>query len=101
VLNPCFIGDMKSRSWWRNAPRLWRDGHVFVPGNHAPPHTRRRLAEFAAMSAPYFVLSRVFRGSASHLAVPEDGVDMLRGARWAWLRLVSSRFMTLLFERQG
>jgi len=101
VLNPCFLGDMKSRWWWRNAPRLWRDGHVFVSGSQAPPHTRRRLAEFAALSAPYFVLSRVYRGSPSHRAALERGVDMVRGARWAWLRLIPSQFMTLLFERQG
>ena len=101
VLNPCFLGDMKSRWWWRNAPRLWRDGHLFVSGNQAPPHTRRRLAEFAALSAPYFVLSRVYRGSPSHRAALESGVDMVRGARWAWLRLIPSQFMTLLFERQG
>jgi SAM-dependent methyltransferase len=61
VLNPCFIGDMRLRSWWRGAPRLWRDGELFLPGPQAP-HYRRMPGKFREASAPHFRLSRVFRG---------------------------------------
>ncbi len=101
VLNPCFIGDVKSRRWWRAAPRLWRDGHVVVSGGRAPPHIRRRIAEFAALSEPYFVLTRVFRDPPSRSRPPEAGIDLIRSSRWAWLHLMPSQFMTLLFERPG
>jgi SAM-dependent methyltransferase len=61
VLNPCFIGDMRFLAWWRSAPRLWRDGELFLPGPLAP-HYRRLLSNFRAASTPHFRLSRVFRG---------------------------------------
>ena len=64
VLSPCFIGDMRSRLWWRGAPRLWRDGELFLPGPQAP-YYRRLLRHFRAVSAPHFRLSRVFRGTAA------------------------------------
>ncbi len=74
VLNPCFIGDMRFKSWWRDALRLWRDGELFLPGPQAP-HYRRLPGKFRAASAPHFRLSRVFRG------------------------LPLSRYMFLLFEK--
>ena len=61
VLNPYFLGDMKYKWWWRNALRLWRVGHFSVAGAQAPI-VRRRLADFARQSAPYFALTRVFPG---------------------------------------
>ena len=82
VLSPYFVGDIRYRWWWRNAPRLWRDGHFFMPGPQAP-HMRRRLADFSALSSPYFKLARVFRGG-----------------RYAWLPAATSRFMFLLFEKR-
>jgi SAM-dependent methyltransferase len=91
VLNPYFVGDLKYAWWWRNAVRLWRVGHFCVAGAQAPI-TRRRLADFARQSAPYFALTRVQPGSASYRA-PRDG-------RSSWLRLVTCRFMFLLFERR-
>jgi len=101
VLNPCYIGDMKTLGWWRTAPRLWRDGHLAVSGGRSPPHTRRRLAEFGTLCAPYFVLSRVFRGTAPRTERQGCGIDMIRGARFACLPLASSEFMTLLFEKRS
>jgi SAM-dependent methyltransferase len=100
VLNPFFIGDMQFRWWWRTLPRLWRDGHFFMPGPQAP-HMRRRLADFAALSSPYFRLASVFRGLPPGGGEPSDGVDVRRAGRYAWLRLASARFMFLLFERTG
>jgi SAM-dependent methyltransferase len=61
VLNPCFIGDMRFLAWWRGAPRLWRDGELFLPGPQAP-YYRRLPGNFRAVSAPHFRLSRIFRG---------------------------------------
>jgi SAM-dependent methyltransferase len=98
VLNPFFIGDMQFRWWWRSLPQLWRDGHFFMPGPQAP-HMRRRLADFAALSAPYFRLARVFRGLPPSSGKPSDGIDMSRAGRHAWLRVATSRFIFLLFER--
>ncbi len=99
VLNPLFIDDMKFRWWWRNAPRLWRDGHLFVSGGQAPPHTRRRLADFAALSSPYFRLARVFRGLPAYRKQHLNGVDASRRGRFAWLHVATCRFMVLLFEK--
>jgi SAM-dependent methyltransferase len=88
VLNPYFIGDLKLRWWWRSAPRLWRRGHFFMPGPQAPHH-RRRVANFAAMSAPHFRLARVFPGVCSNSRL---------GAR---LQFLSCRYLFLLFEKTG
>jgi SAM-dependent methyltransferase len=98
VLTPYFIGDVKSRWWWRHAPLLWRERRFFVRGVVAPSHTRRRLADFAASSTPYFRLARAFRG------LPPLFTQEARGMRVGWgscasLPLCTARFMFLLFER--
>jgi SAM-dependent methyltransferase len=100
VLTPYFIGDMRYRWWWRNAPRLWRAGHFSVDAGTAPPHSRRRLADFSALSAPYFRLTRVFRGQPPTWSRHAHGIDVSRGGRYAWLPLATSRFMFLLFEKR-
>jgi SAM-dependent methyltransferase len=97
VLSPCFIGDMRSRFWWRDAPRLWRDGELFLPGPQAP-YYRRLLRNFRTVSAPYFRLSHVFRGmprSRRH----SSGIDLQRDGRLAWLYIARCRYMFLLFEK--
>ena len=99
VLSPYFAGDRRYRWWWSNFPRLWRDGHFAVPGARGPI-VRRRLADFAARSAPYFVLKRVFPGLPSY-AGHADGIDMYRHGPRAWLRLMNCRFMFLLFEKSS
>jgi SAM-dependent methyltransferase len=101
VLNPWFIGAMKSPAWWRSAPRLLRDGHLSVSGGRSPPHTRRRLAEFGTLCAPYFELTRVFRGIAPRTERQARGIDMTRGGQFTWLPLATSEFMTLLFVRKA
>ena len=100
VLTPYYIGDLKTRWWWRNAPRLWRAGQFFVPAGGAPPHTRRRLAQFRASSAPYFTLARVFCALPGDSPRDARGIDLKHGGRGAWLRLARSRFMILLFEKR-
>jgi SAM-dependent methyltransferase len=82
VLNPYYIGDMRSRLWWR-------DGELFLPGPQAPYH-RRLLRKFRTASAPQFRLSRVFS---------PDGIDRRRDSRLGWLRIARSRYMFLLFEK--
>jgi SAM-dependent methyltransferase len=89
VLSPWFIGDMRSRLWWRDAPRLWRDGQVFLPGPQAP-YYRRLLRNFRAASAPHFRLSRVFYSNA---------VDRPRDGRFAWLYAARCRYVFLLFDK--
>jgi SAM-dependent methyltransferase len=89
VLNPYFIGDMRFLWWWRIAPRVWREGHFFMPGPQAP-HMRRQAADFGALCTPYFKLSRVFCG----LPARRDSAR-----RDAWFRIATGRFMFLLFER--
>ena len=98
VLNPYFIGDMRSRLWWRGAPRLWRDGELFLPGPQAP-YYRRLLANFRTVSAPHFRLSRVFRGLPPSPAGHSNGIDLQRDGRLAWLRIARCRYMFLLFEK--
>jgi SAM-dependent methyltransferase len=97
VLNPVFFGEMRSRWWWRRAPRLWRDGELFLPGPQAP-HYRRLLRHFSAASAPHFKLTRVFR-ELSPLPGTSNGVDLQRHRHLAWLHLARYRFSFLLFEK--
>jgi SAM-dependent methyltransferase len=98
VLSPYYIGDLKYAWWWRNMGRLWRDGHFSLPGAQGAI-IRRRLAEFAAQSSPYFVLERVFRGMPPSLLQKADGVDLVRNGRYAWLHLILCRYMILLFRK--
>jgi hypothetical protein len=98
VLNPCFMGEMRYRWWWRRVPRLWRDGQVFMPGPQAP-HYRRLLRHFGTVSAPHFRLARVFSDLTSAGAQSGHGVDLQRDGWFAWLHLIRSRFIFLLFEK--
>jgi SAM-dependent methyltransferase len=98
VLSPYFLGDLRYRWWWSNCGRLWRNGHFALPGAQGPV-VRRRLADFAAQSAPHFALKRVFPGIPSHRDRHADGIDMIRHGSSAWLRLTTCRFMFLLFEK--
>jgi len=100
VLSPYFVGDLKYPWWWSNCRRLWRNGHFSVPGAHGPI-VRRRLANFAAQSAPHFALTRVFPGLPSYGESLTDGIDMSRHGSRAWLRLMNCRFMFLLFEKSS
>jgi SAM-dependent methyltransferase len=99
VLSPYWVGDLKCPWWWRNALRLWRDGYYLVPGPLAPS-VRRRLANYATESAPYFTLERVFRGMPVEGTRDNCGVDLSRG-RHAWLQLTRCQFMFLLFRKQN
>jgi SAM-dependent methyltransferase len=99
VLCPYFIDDMKHRSWWRSAPRLWRRGYCFMPGPQAP-HMRRSIANFRALSSPYFRLARVFRGLPPRPGQSQSGVDARSAGPRAWWEVAASRFMFLLFEKQ-
>ena len=98
VLSPYFLGDLKYVWWWRNAGRLWREGRYSVPIARGCV-VRRRLADFAAQSSPYFTLERVYRGAPSGRRGAE-GVDMTRGGRNAWLNVCVCRYMFLLFRKR-
>ncbi len=98
VFSPFFLGDLKYRWWWRNLPRLWREGHFSVQGTQAAI-VRRRLGDYALQSAPYFTLQRVFRGLPSRAQRDLAGIDVGGGPRGA-LRLSTCQFMFLLFERR-
>ena len=97
VLNPYFLGDLRYGWWWRNAARLWSRGHYAVAGAQAPI-VRRRLANCAAESAPYFTLERVFRGLPSTHGQRADDAE---ASGSAWPRLVTCRFLFLLFKRSS
>jgi SAM-dependent methyltransferase len=98
VLNPYYVGDMRYRWWWRNAPRLWRHGSFAVPGAQAPI-VRRRLADFSARAAPFFKLERVFRGLPASRMPRMNGIDVRGGVGYTWTRLTTSRFLFLLFRK--
>ena len=98
VLSPYCISDLKYRWAWRNAPRLWRDGCYTIPAAQFPS-TRRTLGNFAAHSAPYFTLERVYRGLPGFSGRDAIGVDVRRGIGWSWLQAVTSQFMFLLFRK--
>ena len=101
VLSPYFFGDLKYGWWWRNLPRLWRDGHFSVQGAQVPI-VRRRLTDYAAQSAPYFALQRVFRGLPSQRQSEAAGIDLSGGVPpSAALRLSTSQFMFLLYEKRN
>ena len=100
VLSPYFVGDLGYGWWWRNAPRLWRDGHFSVQGAQAPI-VRRRLAEFAGQGAPYFTLRQVFRGLPAAVHSSVNSAHGGPAGPFAWLRMSTCRFMFLLFEKCG
>jgi SAM-dependent methyltransferase len=100
VLSPYFLGDLKYRWWWRNLPRLVRDGRFSVPGSQALI-VRRRLWDFAAQSAPYFRLERVFRGLPTHSARPAADGGAGNHTHGVWLRLTTCRYMFLLFVKSA
>ncbi len=104
VLNPYFIGDLRYGWWWRNLGRLWRDGRYVVHGSQGPI-TRRRLANFATESLPYFRLQRVYpglrgRGTRKDASIEDSGVDVRDGIGGAWPHLVGNLFMFLLYQRR-
>jgi SAM-dependent methyltransferase len=99
VLNPYFLGDSRYRWWWRGLPRLLRSGRYAVPGAQAPI-VRRRLADFAAQSAPYFALQGVSPGSPGSRLHAGNGCSPRHPGRARWLGLSSCRFMFLVFVRQ-
>jgi SAM-dependent methyltransferase len=86
VLNPFFIGDLRHQAWWRDAPRLWRDGQLFLPGPQAP-HYRRLLRHFRAVSAPDFRLSGVY------------GIHLQRHGPLAWVQGTRFRYLFLVFDK--
>jgi hypothetical protein len=98
VLSPYFLGDLRYRWWWGNLPSLLRHDRYTVAGAQAPI-IRRRVADFAAQSAPYFTLAGVFRGlPGAHLQ--RVGASE-RSGHGSWLRLSTCRFMFLLFARRA
>jgi SAM-dependent methyltransferase len=101
VLSPYFVGDMKYGWWWRNSLRLRREGYFSVQGAQAPI-VRRLLTDFAARSAPYFTLKRVFRGLSTSGNPNAAGFDVSGGggAFYAGLRVSTCQFMFLLFEKK-
>jgi SAM-dependent methyltransferase len=100
VLSPYFLESWKSPRSWRNAWLLWSKGHLFMPGPQAPHHLRR-LANFSDLCAPYFRLSRVFRGLPPAGNQHSSGIDFTqaRARRYAWLHLLTCRYTFLLFEK--
>ncbi len=100
VLNPYWLRDLKCPWWWRNAFRLWRNGHYPIPGALGPT-VRRRLANYATESAPYFLLERVFQGMPGAGSTAIDGVNVSCGIGHSWLRLTRCQFMFLLFRKQS
>ena len=99
VLSPYFVGDLRYPWWWRNLKALTRNGHFSVPGAQVPIR-RRRLADFAAQSVPYFDLEEVFPGLPARRVREVEGLPVGSGMRRAWLRLTACRFMFLLFTRR-
>jgi SAM-dependent methyltransferase len=100
VLSPYFVGDLKYGWWWRNAVRLWRDGHFSVR-SHRGCIVRRRLADFAAQCSPYFTLERVYRGLPSAGEPCPRGIELARTGRHAWIRVATCRFMILQFKKRA
>jgi SAM-dependent methyltransferase len=100
VLNPYFIGDLRFPGWWRRVPRLWRDGHYFLPSPGGPV-ARRRLADFTARSRPYFTLAHVFSGLPQRGRHGSIGANPAPGVRYEWFRMATSRFIFLLFEKHA
>jgi SAM-dependent methyltransferase len=99
VLNPCFMGDLTLRSWWRSAPRLWREGQLFLPGPQAP-HYRRLLSYLRKVSEPHFRLSHAFRGGPTAGRGLPMAVDLRRKGRFTSLQAAGYRYLFLLFEKQ-
>jgi SAM-dependent methyltransferase len=98
VLSPYFLGDARYPWWWRNAARLWRNGRYALGGAQAPI-VRRRLSDFVAQCSPYFRLARVIPGLPSRPAPSGIGIPGKPVGNFTWMRLLSCRYMFLLFEK--
>jgi SAM-dependent methyltransferase len=92
VLNPYYLGDLRYTWWWRNLLPLLRDGSYALPGAQAAIH-RRRVADFAAQSAPYFFLEQVLAGS------PRRGREVRAATEKVRARHLGCRFLFLVFRR--
>jgi SAM-dependent methyltransferase len=99
VLNPFFIGDAKYRWWWWNLPRLWQSGRYVVPGALGGI-VRRTPADFAAQSAPWFTLERLYRGLPPRDMRDAEGTRWSGDGRAAVWRLCGCRFIFLVFRRR-
>lgn len=98
VLNPYYIGDAKYRWWWRNLPRFWRLGRYEVAGSGGDI-VRRSPGDFAAQSAPWFILERLFRGLPPRDLQEAAGIDWRPGRGGAGWRLRGCQFIFLAFRR--
>lgn len=98
VLSPYFVGDLRFGWRWGGMLGQCRTGKLVVRGARGDI-IRRRLAVFAADSAPWFRLERVYRGLPPRNAAEAAGTDFARSPRTAWLRLTHCRYMFLLFRR--
>lgn len=99
VLSPYFLGDLTLGWRWRGMIAQWRTGKLIVAGARGNI-IRRRLQVFAAESAPWFSLERVFRGMPPRDVADAAGVDFALKPRTAWMHLTRCRFMFLLFRRR-
>lgn len=99
VLNPYFIGDAKYGWWWRNLPQLWRWGRYALAGAQGQI-VRRTPADFAAQSAPWFTLERLYRGLPPRDLREADGIDWCGASHAAGWRLCGCRFIFLVFRPQ-
>jgi SAM-dependent methyltransferase len=88
VLCPYFAGDLRYVWWWRNAWRLARHGRYAVEGAQGPVW-RRTVRCYARACAPHFRLAAVLCGGKA-----------VAGAA-AWRDLTRSRYLFLLFRKQG
>lgn len=98
VLNPYYVGDMRHGWWWRNLPRLRRQGRYSLAGAHGQI-VRRSVADLAAQCAPTFILERVFRGLPP--ANERDAAGIAPERRRVALHLCASRFMFVVFRKRG
>jgi hypothetical protein len=88
VLHPYFIGHVRHRLWWRNRLRGCYEypsmtGTVF----------RRSVSNFRSQAAPYFTLEGLANGL--------PGRNGLQLRRANWVSFTASRYLFLVFRRQG
>ena len=80
----------------QGAPRLWRDGELFLPGPQAP-YYRRLPNYFRSMSLPHFRLSGIFQGVPPSRTKGWRNID----GPFTWLHAATCRYVFLLFEKTG
>lgn len=88
VLNPFFLGLLKSRQWWAHLPHLlWKGGYT-TRLHGSIPVTRWLPGRLARQAAPHFELTSIYAPDTASAGNPPK----------PWPRMAATQFLFLQFQ---